>query len=94
MTWSPCPTPTTAVDHNLPLRPNSELHRWSRWPLFVCFFSVSSDISQLLLASVTTISERRSSGCHHTKGEEPKMNLSRLTVNDPTTETATSGLGE
>ncbi|EMS45593.1 hypothetical protein TRIUR3_30797 [Triticum urartu] len=52
------------------------------------FVSVSSDISQLLLASVTTISERRSSGCHHTKGEEPKMNLSRLTVNDPTTETA------
>ncbi|XP_048569365.1 uncharacterized protein LOC125550415 isoform X2 [Triticum urartu] len=29
---------------------------------------------------------RRSSGRHHTKGEEPKMNLSRLTVHDPTTD--------
>ncbi|XP_037442226.1 uncharacterized protein LOC119310663 [Triticum dicoccoides] len=46
----------------------------------------------LLLPGSPLLHGRRSSGCHHTKGEEPKMNLSRLTVHDPTTKTATLSL--
>ncbi|XP_044414653.1 uncharacterized protein [Triticum aestivum] len=36
----------------------------------------------LLLPGSPLLHGRRSSGCHHTKGEESKMNLSRLTVHD------------